>query len=68
MKSKLAAIILGLILTILACAPKEKTCVNAGMVNTRPQSAAIRLVKSYDDFRSQSAILIPIKESTFAIH
>lgn len=65
MKSKLAALILGLILTIPACSPKEKTCVVVGMVNNRPQSAAIRLVKSFDDFRSQSAILIPIKDSTF---
>ena len=44
---------------------KEKTCVITGKVINRPQSTQLRLTKAFVDFRSQSAVLIPIKDSTF---
>lgn len=50
---------------ISACTQKEKTCIISGKVINRPQSTELRLSKSFVDFRSQSAVIIPIKDSTF---
>ncbi len=54
---------LGLILS--SCTQTEKTCVITGKVINRPQSNNLILTKSFEDFRSQTAITIPITDSTF---
>jgi thiol-disulfide isomerase/thioredoxin len=65
MKSKIYPLILCIGLMIYTCTQKEMTCVISGKVINRPQSTKLRLAKSFVDFRSQSAVLIPIKDSSF---
>ncbi len=65
MKIKIYLFILGISLLISACTQKENTCIITGKVINRPQSTELRLTKSFVDFRSQSAIQIPIKDSSF---
>jgi thiol-disulfide isomerase/thioredoxin len=65
MKIKILLILFYLSVFLTACTQKEKTCVITGKVINRPQSTQLRLTKAFVDFRSQSAVLIPIKDSTF---
>jgi thiol-disulfide isomerase/thioredoxin len=65
MKIKILLSIFFLSAFLIACTQKEKTCVITGKVINRPQSKELRLTKAFVDFRSQSAVLIPINDSTF---
>ena len=65
MKIKTLLILFCLSVFLTACTQKEKTCVITGKVINRPQSTQLRLIKAFVDFRSQSAVLIPIKDSIF---
>lgn len=65
MKIKILLLIFCISLIISACTQKEEICVITGKVINRPQSTQLRLTKVFDDFRSQSAVLISIKDSTF---
>lgn len=65
MKVKILLILFCLSVFLTACTQKERTCVITGKVINRPQSTQLRLTKAFVDYRSQSAVLIPIKDSTF---
>lgn len=65
MKTKLPFLLLCIGLFLTACMQKEKTCVIKGTVINRPQSTQLRLVKAFVDFRSKSAVLIPIVDGSF---
>ena len=65
MKVKILLILLCLSAFLTTCTQKEKTCVITGKVINRPQSTQLRLTRAFVDYRSQTAVLIPIKDSTF---
>jgi thiol-disulfide isomerase/thioredoxin len=65
MKVKILLFLFCLSVVFPACTQKEKTCVITGKVISRPQSTQLRLIKAFVDYRSQSAVLIPIIDSTF---
>ncbi len=65
MKINILLILFCLSVFLTACTQKEKTCIIIGKVINRPQSTQLRLTNAFVDYRSQSAVLIPIKDNTF---
>jgi thiol-disulfide isomerase/thioredoxin len=65
MRNKILPIIICFSVFLGACTQKDKKCIISGKVINRPYSTQLRLTKAFVDFRSQSAILIPIKDSSF---
>jgi thiol-disulfide isomerase/thioredoxin len=65
MRNKILTIIICFSVFLGACTQKDKKCIISGKVINRPYSTQLRLTKAFVDFRSQSAILIPIKDSSF---
>jgi thiol-disulfide isomerase/thioredoxin len=65
MKIRILLILFCTSVLLSSCTQEEEKCIITGKVINRPQSTHLRLTKAFVDFRSQSAVLIPIKDSTF---
>lgn len=65
MKSKILFLLICIGLFLSSYSSSQKTCIVTGKVINRPQSTKFNLTKSFEDFRSQTAVTIPIKDGTF---